>query len=272
MGGNKRGLSIRRCGRCHNRVTVGWKNRRAIHRLSGDGQVNQIVRLIISLPTGWATQAISEFPRTCPMSKALLDFRHFGAKTHSSSGQQASQHCLCPWGRAGFNEVLGSYETTKFGAGSRSLLSNVIAAPDRVRASGGKGIMSRLYVGAIVVGLLCLGSFGVFAANSSPAGGPIEQVVAAVEPTLVYDNVTNNGGINAAGACPAAQWDETIPFRSGAADDFVLPPSPRCTWSVSQVSWTGRYWGDGPTGGITGFRVLFWSDAQDLPAGSHGRG
>lgn len=54
--------------------------------------VSRINVRIILVPTGRATQPISESPRTCPMSKALLDFRRFGANSHSSSGHQVRQH------------------------------------------------------------------------------------------------------------------------------------------------------------------------------------
>ena len=98
-------------------------------------------------------------------------------------------------------------------------------------------------------------------------GQPDSTESGSPSPSLVYDNLTANGGLDPAGATPASQIDAVFPFDAAAADDFVLPVSPRCRWAINGVRWTGLRWGGSDPGSISGFRIVFWPDEDGIPAG-----
>lgn len=91
--------------------------------------------------------------------------------------------------------------------------------------------------------------------------------VAGIPSAVIYDNIALGGGINAAGSAPASQLDAQFPFDAGSADDFVLGESPSCLWSIEGVRFRGEYWNDTAPGGVQSFRVIFWPDTADGPAG-----
>jgi len=128
--------------------------------------------------------------------------------------------------------------------------------------------MSVRLVRAHSIPLLCILVLSAAVAFDASALRPRDALgVGGDGPQVVIDNLSSGGGLNASGASPAAQWDTTTPFHSGAADDFVLPASPLCVWSISRMTWTGRYWGDGVPGSISGFQILIWPDHDSMPAG-----
>ncbi|UCC28843.1 MAG: hypothetical protein JSU86_11650, partial [Phycisphaerales bacterium] len=92
---------------------------------------------------------------------------------------------------------------------------------------------------ALGIGLLCAVSVyaptHIWATSSTVPGGESAAGPASVIGTVIFDNVGPNGGLNAAGGSPASQYDSSFPFDAGAADDFVLPSSPLCTWVVTGV-------------------------------------
>ena len=105
--------------------------------------------------------------------------------------------------------------------------------------------------------LALIGSAGMVNDEGSSAGVGI----------VIYDNISDGGGLNAQGASPASQLDITLPFDAGAVDDFVLPESPQCVWSVTGVQWTGVYWNGSAPGSMAGIRVIIWPDTPDGPDG-----
>lgn len=120
-----------------------------------------------------------------------------------------------------------------------------------------------------VVGLLAVAV--VDPSRSARAGdgefGASDQIAS---PGVIYDNIAPNGGLDPGGASPASQYDAAFPFDAGATDDFMLPASPLCTWTVTGVRWSGVFWGPDEPGTITGFRVVFWPDVAGDPDGGGG--
>jgi len=87
----------------------------------------------------------------------------------------------------------------------------------------------------------------------------------AQQSAVVFDNLATNGGLDASGASPASQTDAAFPFDAGAADDFVLPASPQCRWSISGVRWTLKHWGNQNPTQVGSFRIIFWGDQDGAP-------
>ena len=119
----------------------------------------------------------------------------------------------------------------------------------------GKAVMTRI---AWVLSLLAAAGVDLKAGEDAGAG------------SVIYDNIAPNGGLNPDGASPASQYDAVFPFDAGATDDFILPESPLCTWTVTGVRWSGVYWGPEDPGIITGFRLIVWPDEAGDPAGGGG--
>lgn len=105
---------------------------------------------------------------------------------------------------------------------------------------------------------------------SSHATGRAIGRVSSVSGDLIFDNVAQVGGLNLTGGSPASQYDDTFPFDAGAVDDFVLPPSTQCAWTITGVRWSGVNWATDDTAAVTGFRIIFWPDAAGFPAGGGG--
>jgi hypothetical protein len=82
---------------------------------------------------------------------------------------------------------------------------------------------------------------------------------------VVFDNIATTGGLDVAGASPASQVDSVFPFNAGAADDFVVPASPLCRWSIGSVRWACKHWGNASPNQVSAFRIVFWSDEEGLP-------
>jgi hypothetical protein len=87
--------------------------------------------------------------------------------------------------------------------------------------------------------------------------------VAAADP-VVFDNITPNGGPNYAGNSPASQLSTggQYVYDAGAADDFVLS----ATTPVTDVHWIGLYF-NGSQVPIRSYNIVFWPDANGVPAG-----
>ncbi len=94
-------------------------------------------------------------------------------------------------------------------------------------------------------------------------------VAAAGEGVTIFDNIVPNGGLNPDGGSPASQYDAEFSFEAGAADDFVLPASPLCRWTVTDIRWSGIYWGPDAPSAITQFRIIIWPDVDGaIPVGT----
>ena len=140
-----------------------------------------------------------------------------------------------------------------------------VAGAETLLTFGGKVDMTRI---TWVVGLLAAagvdrGQFARAAAVVDLNGGET-----AGAGSVIYDNIVPNGGLNPNGASPASQYDAAFPFDAGATDDFILPATPLCRWSVTGIRWSGVYWGPDERRTITGFRIMFWPDVTGEPAGA----
>ena len=118
----------------------------------------------------------------------------------------------------------------------------------------------------VAVGFTLAMCAAVFARGRAEKAVPVGGSTAATEVGVIYDNVAAGGGIAANGEAPASQLESTLLFEAGAADDFVLPSSPLCTWNVTGVRWTGTYWNGDAPGTIGSVRVIFWPDTGEGPA------
>jgi hypothetical protein len=113
---------------------------------------------------------------------------------------------------------------------------------------------------ALSLSWACFAMIGIgeaVAASAAADGSILSQVI--------LDNAGVNGGLNPGGASPASQYDADFPFDAAAADDFVLPTRPLCRWSITEIYWSGAYWGDQNFTALEGFRIVLWPDVDGAP-------
>lgn len=197
-----------------------------------------------------------------PREYSALDFHLLAAKT-----QQTLIHFAVGRGQRFFRQRIAriakippTWRSTEMNVGVASALRDwcSISADSSVRCLWGERLMKTILPPVdwkLAVVLVC----------PLLATVCLAQDVAG-NPSVIFENISTTGGLDPAGASPASQVDDAFPFEAGAADDFVLPVSPLCRWSVTRVQWTGKYWGESIPGTITGFRIYFWNDGGGSPA------